>query len=149
MSSDDEGPNVALPSESFVSSCDEDDVGNESPVEATNNIDAGGETIQMSPSPSARPDAHLDKIMPLFTCSKPLPYVAYRKPSSCLGLFVSLYGGVGNMATAFQSEGYHGLLIDSAWNQQNNINCIGVQEEISQVLANHQLPTKFVGMDLP
>ena len=103
----------------------------------------------MSPSPSARPDEHLDKIMPLFTCSKPLPYVAYRTPSSCLGLFVSLYGGVGNMATAFQSEGYHGLLIDSAWNQQNNINCIGVQEEISQVLANHQLPTKFVGMDLP
>ena len=107
------------------------------------------EAFQMSPSPSARPDEHLDKIMPLFTCSKPLPYVAYRTPSSCLGLFVSLYGGVGNMATAFQSEGYHGLLIDSAWNQQNNINCIGVQEEISQVLANHQLPTKFVGMDLP
>ena len=41
LSSDDEGPNVAMPSESFVSSCDEDDVGDESPVEATNNIDAG------------------------------------------------------------------------------------------------------------
>ena len=41
------------------------------------------------------------------------------------------------------------LALLSAWNQQNNINCIGVQEEISQVLAKHQLPTKFVGMDLP